>query len=123
MEIKAAIPDDSRPRRRGRRRGNREECDKPQAGRPCDPALYAGCRECEYCLSRKANLHDTQGKGVMTDGTSRFSLGGEPLYHYIKPRPSQTTWCCRKSPRPTIVTGAPRTEFVGTFIMKANNDT
>ncbi|HZO15000.1 MAG TPA: zinc-binding dehydrogenase, partial [Polyangiaceae bacterium] len=45
------------------------------------------CRECEYCLSRKTNLcqaiRATQGQGLMPDGTSRFSLGGEKLYHYM----------------------------------------
>ena len=45
------------------------------------------CRNCAYCLSRKTNLcqaiRATQGKGVMPDGTSRFSLGDQTLYHYM----------------------------------------
>jgi S-(hydroxymethyl)glutathione dehydrogenase / alcohol dehydrogenase len=50
--------------------------------------LYAPeCRQCKACLSRKTNLctaiRSTQGKGVMPDGTSRFSLNGKPLYHYM----------------------------------------
>src|SRR5437868_4578257 len=50
--------------------------------------LYAPeCRECEYCLSRKTNLcqkiRATQGAGVMPDGTSRFSLEGRKIHHYM----------------------------------------
>src|SRR4026208_987403 len=45
------------------------------------------CRSCKSCLSRKTNLctaiRATQGKGVMPDGTSRFSLDGKPLHHYM----------------------------------------
>ncbi|WP_455570175.1 zinc-binding dehydrogenase [Acidithiobacillus thiooxidans] len=45
------------------------------------------CRECEYCLSGKTNLcqaiRETQGKGLMPDGSSRFSSQGKPLYHYM----------------------------------------
>ena len=44
-------------------------------------------RECEYCLNPKTNLcqaiRATQGQGLMPDGTSRFSLGGKPLNHYM----------------------------------------
>jgi S-(hydroxymethyl)glutathione dehydrogenase/alcohol dehydrogenase len=44
-------------------------------------------RECEYCLSRKTNLcqkiRATQGAGVMPDGTSRFSLDGKKIHHYM----------------------------------------
>src|SRR5918911_1613115 len=51
------------------------------------PLYVPECRECEYCLSRRTNLcvaiRATQGKGVMPDGTSRFSLGGKKLYHYM----------------------------------------
>ncbi|MEJ7873072.1 MAG: S-(hydroxymethyl)glutathione dehydrogenase, partial [Rubrobacteraceae bacterium] len=43
--------------------------------------------ECEYCVSQKTNLCQairvTQGQGLMPDGTSRLSLNGEPLYHYM----------------------------------------
>src|ERR1700710_2887733 len=51
------------------------------------PLYTPECRQCEYCLSRKTNLcvaiRATQGKGVMPDGTSRFSSGGEPVFHYM----------------------------------------
>jgi S-(hydroxymethyl)glutathione dehydrogenase/alcohol dehydrogenase len=51
------------------------------------PLYTPECRECEYCLSRKTNLcvkiRSTQGKGVMPDGTSRFSLHGKPIAHYM----------------------------------------
>ena len=44
-------------------------------------------RQCKSCLSRKTNLctaiRATQGKGVMPDGTSRFSIGGKPVHHYM----------------------------------------
>jgi S-(hydroxymethyl)glutathione dehydrogenase / alcohol dehydrogenase len=51
------------------------------------PLYTPECRQCEYCLSRKTNLcqaiRGTQGRGVMPDGTSRFSINGTPLYHYM----------------------------------------
>jgi S-(hydroxymethyl)glutathione dehydrogenase/alcohol dehydrogenase len=51
------------------------------------PLYIPECRQCPSCLSRKTNLctaiRATQGKGVMPDGTSRFSLGGKPLHHYM----------------------------------------
>ncbi|MBU2830063.1 S-(hydroxymethyl)glutathione dehydrogenase/class III alcohol dehydrogenase, partial [Acidithiobacillus ferriphilus] len=51
------------------------------------PLYTPECRECEYCLSGKTNLcqaiRDTQGRGLMPDGTSRFSANGKPLYHYM----------------------------------------
>jgi S-(hydroxymethyl)glutathione dehydrogenase/alcohol dehydrogenase len=51
------------------------------------PLYIPECRQCKYCLSFKTNLcqaiRSTQGKGVMPDGTSRFSLDGQPLYHYM----------------------------------------
>ena len=51
------------------------------------PLYTPECRQCEYCTSGKTNLcqaiRTTQGKGLMPDGTSRFSLGGKPLYHYM----------------------------------------
>lgn len=51
------------------------------------PLYTAECRTCSFCLSGKTNLcqrvRETQGQGVMPDGTSRFSLGGKPLYHYM----------------------------------------
>jgi S-(hydroxymethyl)glutathione dehydrogenase / alcohol dehydrogenase len=51
------------------------------------PLYTPECRECEYCLSRKTNLcqkiRTTQGAGVMPDGTSRFSLEGRKIHHYM----------------------------------------
>ena len=51
------------------------------------PLYTPECRECEYCLSRKTNLcqriRTTQGRGLMPDGTSRFSFGGKPILHYM----------------------------------------
>jgi S-(hydroxymethyl)glutathione dehydrogenase/alcohol dehydrogenase len=51
------------------------------------PLYTPECRECEYCLSRKTNLcvkiRATQGRGVMPDGSSRFSLHGKPVMHYM----------------------------------------
>ena len=51
------------------------------------PLYMPECRQCKSCLSRKTNLctaiRATQGKGVMPDGTSRFSLRGKPLHHYM----------------------------------------
>ena len=51
------------------------------------PLYTAECRQCAYCLSQKTNLcqavRSTQGKGLMPDGTSRFSFQGKPLYHYM----------------------------------------
>ena len=51
------------------------------------PLYTPECRECDYCTSGKTNLCQairiTQGEGVMPDGTSRFSLGGEKIFHYM----------------------------------------
>jgi len=51
------------------------------------PLYTPECGRCKACLSRKTNLctaiRATQGKGVMPDGTSRFSLGGEKIHHYM----------------------------------------
>jgi S-(hydroxymethyl)glutathione dehydrogenase / alcohol dehydrogenase len=51
------------------------------------PLYTPECRECEYCLHPKTNLcqaiRPTQGRGVMPDGTSRFSLDGKPILHYM----------------------------------------
>ncbi|WP_430391609.1 S-(hydroxymethyl)glutathione dehydrogenase/class III alcohol dehydrogenase [Dyella sp. 20L07] len=51
------------------------------------PLYTPECGECKFCLSGKTNLCQkirlTQGKGVMPDGTSRFSLNGKPLLHYM----------------------------------------
>jgi len=51
------------------------------------PLYTPECRQCEYCLSQKTNLcqaiRSTQGKGLMPDGTSRFSIDGKPVFHYM----------------------------------------
>ena len=51
------------------------------------PLYTPECRQCKSCLSRKTNLctaiRTTQGKGLMPDGTSRFSLDGAPIHHYM----------------------------------------
>lgn len=51
------------------------------------PLYVPECRQCEYCLSMKTNLcqaiRTTQGRGVMPNGTSRFSLNGEMIHHYM----------------------------------------
>jgi S-(hydroxymethyl)glutathione dehydrogenase/alcohol dehydrogenase len=58
-----------------------------KAGDHVIPLYIPECRQCKSCLSGKTNLctaiRDTQGKGLMPDGTSRFSLNGSPLYHYM----------------------------------------
>jgi S-(hydroxymethyl)glutathione dehydrogenase/alcohol dehydrogenase len=51
------------------------------------PLYTPECRQCKSCLSRKTNLctaiRATQGKGLMPDGTSRFSYEGRPIFHYM----------------------------------------
>ena len=51
------------------------------------PLYTPECRECEYCLNPKTNLcqaiRSTQGQGLMPDGSSRFSLDGRPIRHYM----------------------------------------
>ncbi len=51
------------------------------------PLYTPECRECEYCTSGKTNLCQairvTQGQGIMPDGTSRFSIGHQKLFHYM----------------------------------------
>ena len=51
------------------------------------PLYTPECRQCASCLSRKTNLctaiRATQGQGLMPDGTSRFSMGGKPIHHYM----------------------------------------
>nr|WP_198159012.1 S-(hydroxymethyl)glutathione dehydrogenase/class III alcohol dehydrogenase [Thauera chlorobenzoica] len=51
------------------------------------PLYTAECRECKFCKSGKTNLcqavRATQGKGLMPDGTTRFSYQGRPIYHYM----------------------------------------
>lgn len=51
------------------------------------PLYTPECRHCDFCLHPKTNLcqaiRSTQGQGLMPDGTSRFSLDGEPILHYM----------------------------------------
>jgi S-(hydroxymethyl)glutathione dehydrogenase/alcohol dehydrogenase len=51
------------------------------------PLYTPECRECEYCTSGKTNLcqavRETQGKGLMPDGSSRFSINGKKVFHYM----------------------------------------
>lgn len=51
------------------------------------PLYTPECRQCDYCLSFKTNLcqaiRRTQGRGLMPDGTSRFSIGGDMIHHYM----------------------------------------
>ena len=58
-----------------------------QVGDHVIPLYTPECRQCKFCLSRKTNLcqkiRPTQGRGLMPDGTSRFSLNGQPILHYM----------------------------------------
>jgi S-(hydroxymethyl)glutathione dehydrogenase / alcohol dehydrogenase len=58
-----------------------------KAGDHVIPLYTPECRECEYCLNPKTNLcqkiRTTQGKGLMPDGTSRFSYKGQMIHHYM----------------------------------------
>ena len=58
-----------------------------QKGDHVIPLYTPECRECKFCLSGKTNLcvkiRATQGKGLMPDGTSRFSKDGKPIFHYM----------------------------------------
>ncbi|WP_087855094.1 S-(hydroxymethyl)glutathione dehydrogenase/class III alcohol dehydrogenase, partial [Photobacterium andalusiense] len=51
------------------------------------PLYTAECGKCKYCLSGKTNLcqavRETQGKGLMPDGTTRFYKDGQPIFHYM----------------------------------------
>ncbi|WP_434025353.1 S-(hydroxymethyl)glutathione dehydrogenase/class III alcohol dehydrogenase [Neptuniibacter halophilus] len=51
------------------------------------PLYTPECGECKFCLSGKTNLcqkiRETQGKGLMPDGTTRFYKDGQPIYHYM----------------------------------------
>ena len=51
------------------------------------PLYTPECRQCEYCTSGKTNLCQairvTQGQGLMPDGSSRFSIGGDKIFHYM----------------------------------------
>ena len=58
-----------------------------QVGDHVIPLYTPECRECKFCLSGKTNLcqkiRATQGKGLMPDGTTRFSKDGQPIFHYM----------------------------------------
>ncbi len=58
-----------------------------KAGDHVIPLYVPECRQCKFCLSRKTNLcqaiRTTQGKGLMPDGSSRFSIDGKPILHYM----------------------------------------
>lgn len=58
-----------------------------KAGDHVIPLYIPECGECKFCTSGKTNLcskiRTTQGKGVMPDGTSRFSKNGEPIFHFM----------------------------------------
>lgn len=60
---------------------------KFKVGDHCIPLYIPQCYECKFCLSSKTNLCGkirlTQGKGVMPDGTSRFSCKGQTIYHFM----------------------------------------
>ena len=51
------------------------------------PLYIPECRNCPSCVSGRTNLctaiRETQGRGLMPDGTSRFSVGGQPVHHYM----------------------------------------
>jgi S-(hydroxymethyl)glutathione dehydrogenase/alcohol dehydrogenase len=57
------------------------------AGDHVIPLYTPECRACDYCTSGRTNLcqaiRETQGRGVMPDGTSRFSIGGDMVHHYM----------------------------------------
>src|SRR5499427_9147410 len=58
-----------------------------KAGDHVIPLYTPECRQCEYCLSQKTNLcqaiRSTQGQGLMPDGSSRFTIGGKKIFHYM----------------------------------------
>ena len=58
-----------------------------KAGDHVIPLYTPECRTCDFCLNPKTNLcqaiRETQGQGVMPDGSSRFSLDGKPILHYM----------------------------------------
>jgi S-(hydroxymethyl)glutathione dehydrogenase/alcohol dehydrogenase len=81
------LPVHPRPRGRRHRRGGRRGRDSLKVGDHVIPLYTAECRECKFCKSGKTNLcqaiRATQGKGLMPDGTTRFSYKGQPIYHYM----------------------------------------
>jgi S-(hydroxymethyl)glutathione dehydrogenase/alcohol dehydrogenase len=64
-----------------------EEVTSVQKGDHVIPLYTPECRTCKFCLSGKTNLcqriRETQGRGLMPDGTTRFSKDGQPIYHYM----------------------------------------
>src|SRR6201995_5197698 len=66
---------------------NGESGTSVKSGEHVMPLSTAECGECLFCKSGKTNLcvavRATQGKGVMPDGTSRFTYKGQPIYHYM----------------------------------------
>jgi S-(hydroxymethyl)glutathione dehydrogenase / alcohol dehydrogenase len=64
-----------------------EDVTSLQPGDHVIPLYTAECGKCKFCLSGKTNLcqavRATQGKGLMPDGTTRFSYQGQPIYHYM----------------------------------------
>src|SRR5436190_6319859 len=81
------VPRDPRSRGRGHRGRCRPGVSTLKKGDHVIPLYVPECRQCKSCLSRKTNLctaiRVTQGKGQMPDGTSRFSINGKPLHHYM----------------------------------------
>jgi S-(hydroxymethyl)glutathione dehydrogenase/alcohol dehydrogenase len=76
------------------------------------PLYTPECRHCKFCLSRKTNLcqliRSTQGKGLMPDASSRFSLDGKPILHYMGTSTfSNFTSSCRRSRWPRSGPDAP----------------
>ena len=71
------------------------------------PLYTPECGKCKFCLSGKTNLcqaiRSTQGKGLMPDGTTRFSYKGQPIFTTWAPRPSPSTPCCQKFPWPRFL--------------------
>ena len=62
------------------------------------PLYTPECRTCDFCLHPKTNLcqaiRETQGQGLMPDRSSRFSLDGEPILHYMGCSTFPITPCC-----------------------------
>ncbi|MCE9624567.1 MAG: S-(hydroxymethyl)glutathione dehydrogenase/class III alcohol dehydrogenase [Deltaproteobacteria bacterium] len=76
------------------------------------PLYTPECRECKFCLSGKTNLCQkirlTQGKGLMPDGTSRFSKNGKPIFHYMG---TSTFAECTVVPEISLAKISPRAPF------------
>src|ERR1700677_4767095 len=82
-----------------------------QKGDHVIPLYTPECRQCPSCLSRKTNLctaiRATQGQGLMPDGTSRFSLGGKPVLHYMGTSTFANFTVCPESALAKLRSGAP----------------